>query len=253
MLVAFVSSLTHPFSRSHTHSLDLPPPPPLSLTTPSLPHEMAFVDPIHYDKPNITYSITHPPKQTNQSNIHSVERSTNQSTKSINHSCTHLLSVYPSVSKTLRLYPQLVVWFFGFFFFLSSIFTSRSYNAYVRNLIVPSLVQPMACHLFSANLRAGSRSAPSQRETSLQRNAVCHWLGANLVSALNLLLDPMLTYFDYFTSQKVIFQDGDFRSRKSVWKRRRQNAHPCIFANGSLYIWQHRCFYPNTSIRSVDV
>ena len=33
--------------------------------------------------------------------------------------------------------------------------------------------------------RADSRLAPSQWETSLQSNAVSHWLGANLESALN--------------------------------------------------------------------
>ena len=32
--------------------------------------------------------------------------------------------------------------------------------------------------------KAGSRFAPSQWETSLQSNAVSHWLGANLESAL---------------------------------------------------------------------
>ena len=34
------------------------------------------------------------------------------------------------------------------------------------------------------NFRADSRFAPSQWETSLQSNAVSHWLGANLESAL---------------------------------------------------------------------
>ena len=37
--------------------------------------------------------------------------------------------------------------------------------------------------------RADSRSAPSQWETSLQSNAVSHWLGANLESALTLCND----------------------------------------------------------------
>ena len=35
-------------------------------------------------------------------------------------------------------------------------------------------------------LRADSRLAPSQWETSLQSNAISHWLGANLESALRL-------------------------------------------------------------------
>ena len=34
------------------------------------------------------------------------------------------------------------------------------------------------------NIRADSRIAPSQWETPLQSNAVCHWLGANLEIAL---------------------------------------------------------------------
>ena len=37
---------------------------------------------------------------------------------------------------------------------------------------------------FHATVRADSRFMPSQRETSLQSNAVSHWLGANLESAL---------------------------------------------------------------------
>ena len=43
--------------------------------------------------------------------------------------------------------------------------------------------------------RANSRFAPSQWETSLQSNAVSHWLGANLKSALLLLFgDPWRCY-----------------------------------------------------------
>ena len=40
------------------------------------------------------------------------------------------------------------------------------------------------------NFRADSRLAPSQWETSLQSNAVSHWLGANLESTLNLGIYP---------------------------------------------------------------
>ena len=46
-------------------------------------------------------------------------------------------------------------------------------------ITIKSLSQP------SINNRADSRFAPSQWETSLQSNAVSHWLGANLESALN--------------------------------------------------------------------
>ena len=42
----------------------------------------------------------------------------------------------------------------------------------------------MLFHL-TTNCRADSRLAPSQWETSLQSNAVSHWLGANLESALD--------------------------------------------------------------------
>ena len=44
------------------------------------------------------------------------------------------------------------------------------------------------------NTRADSKSAPGQWETSLQSNAVSHWLGANLESALN-------TFIMYFVLQ----------------------------------------------------
>ena len=39
----------------------------------------------------------------------------------------------------------------------------------------------------SGSFRADSRLAPSQWETSLQSNAVSHWLGANLESALGFI------------------------------------------------------------------
>ena len=39
-------------------------------------------------------------------------------------------------------------------------------------------------HAVSSDFRAESRLAPSQWETSLQSNAISHWLGANLESAL---------------------------------------------------------------------
>ena len=42
---------------------------------------------------------------------------------------------------------------------------------------------PLCCLLYP-ELRADSRLAPSQWETLLQSNAVSHWLGANLESAL---------------------------------------------------------------------
>ena len=51
--------------------------------------------------------------------------------------------------------------------------------------------------LFIINYRADSRFAPSQWETSLQRNAVSHWLGANLDSALQLINFALCLYI-YF-------------------------------------------------------
>ena len=47
------------------------------------------------------------------------------------------------------------------------------------NLFIPSLYWWIIC-----NIRADSRFAPSKWETSLQSNAVSHWLGANLESTL---------------------------------------------------------------------
>ena len=41
------------------------------------------------------------------------------------------------------------------------------------------------CSLIGWHFRADSRLAPSQWETSLQSNAVSHWLGANLETALH--------------------------------------------------------------------
>ena len=47
------------------------------------------------------------------------------------------------------------------------------------------LTVPQAIDNFWYHCRADSRLAPSQWETSLQSNAVSHWLGANLESALH--------------------------------------------------------------------
>ena len=41
--------------------------------------------------------------------------------------------------------------------------------------------------MLGINFRVDSRFAPSQWETSLQTNAVSHWLGANLESALKFI------------------------------------------------------------------
>ena len=49
-----------------------------------------------------------------------------------------------------------------------------------------NITRPFSIHIEPSGqyiTRADCRLAPSQRETSLQSNAVCHWLGANLESA----------------------------------------------------------------------
>ena len=56
---------------------------------------------------------------------------------------------------------------------------------------------PLLCEPVMSRYRADSRLAPSQWETSLQSNAVSHWLGANLESALRYILPPMLQCSQY--------------------------------------------------------
>ena len=51
------------------------------------------------------------------------------------------------------------------------------------------------CHGTDITPRADYRFAPSQWEMSLQSNAVCHWLGANLESALTLKQSRFITHF----------------------------------------------------------
>ena len=71
--------------------------------------------------------------------------------------------------------------------------------------------------------RADSRLAPSQRETSLQSNAVSHWLDANLESALSTLthwgmaeMAGMLqtTYLSTFSWQKTVSFDSHFTANE---------------------------------------
>ena len=61
----------------------------------------------------------------------------------------------------------------------------RLINSYICHICVTSNCDSGNCdtHPFGY-CRADSRFAPSQWETSLQSNAVSHWLGANLESAL---------------------------------------------------------------------
>ena len=48
-----------------------------------------------------------------------------------------------------------------------------------------------------SHTRADSRLAPSQWETSLQSNAVSHWLGTNLESALHTILSAIIVWLHY--------------------------------------------------------
>ena len=57
----------------------------------------------------------------------------------------------------------------------------RHCNVLSDALQTPLLARP---HHYKWPIRADSRFAPSQWQTSLQSNAVSHWLGANLESAL---------------------------------------------------------------------
>ena len=67
---------------------------------------------------------------------------------------------------------------------------SAFYFAILQNVamrmraICCALIFRKVCKLQRNNVSADSRIAPSQWETSLQSNAVSHWLGANLESAL---------------------------------------------------------------------
>ena len=70
-------------------------------------------------------------------------------------------------------------------------------------------------------LGADSRLAPSQWETSLQCNAMSHWLGANLESAVLLTRVPS----------------------RERWRRRRRCRHPCSRSScgaGCTSRWQER-------------
>ena len=65
-------------------------------------------------------------------------------------------------------------------------FTAKYCLAQLFRLDSTSVFQIMPqISMFSQSSRADSRLAPSQWKTSLQSNAVSHWLGANLETALS--------------------------------------------------------------------
>ena len=72
-----------------------------------------------------------------------------------------------------------------------------------------------ACTYYCMYCRADSRLAPSQWEMSLQRNAVSHWLGANLKSATYCMLWCVCCYllatydlYSYYSRGHCITNEG---------------------------------------------
>ena len=71
------------------------------------------------------------------------------------------------------------------------------------NMLVVNIKQPLC------QSRADSRLAPGQWETSLQSNAVSHWLGANLESALPVYfvvstLITLMPMYQLYTAYKIL-------------------------------------------------
>ena len=60
----------------------------------------------------------------------------------------------------------------------------------MMNIIMSAICCHQAMVSDKKKCKADPRFVPSQWETSLQSNAVSHWQGTNLESALNLLLEP---------------------------------------------------------------
>ena len=81
--------------------------------------------------------------------------------------------------------------------------------------IVQYCTKPSICRM---KYKAASRLAPSQRETSLQSNAVSHWLGANLEAFLEIYFETLFQalflikpdqldpwFKDHWTSKRTAF------------------------------------------------
>ena len=77
---------------------------------------------------------------------------------------------------------------------LSSACTTLTTNFYVTTLAFSLRGDLEICFSMRGNFRAESRLAPSQWEMSLQSNAISHWLGANLESALDLKICELFSY-----------------------------------------------------------
>ena len=88
-------------------------------------------------------------------------------------------------------------------------------------------------------LRADSTLAPSQWETSLQSNAVSHWLGVNLESALRLQTknQPSSEHKELWIS--LDFPVGNFQCLKN-------GGHELFGENN--YSWNYRIFIMNISL-----
>ena len=94
------------------------------------------------------------------------------------------------------------------------------------------------------HVRADSRLAPSKWETSLQSNAVSHWLDENLESALHMvhcvdsLADVLLTMWD-----QLILVSCEHKFQVPVPSQRLENADIlCFLQNDSpcqQLIWHH--------------
>ena len=65
------------------------------------------------------------------------------------------------------------------------------WHKYMAELLIPDADNGLVsiCTTLWSYTRADSRIAPSQWETSLQSNAISHWLGANLESALYTIIN----------------------------------------------------------------
>ena len=84
--------------------------------------------------------------------------------------------------------------------------------------------------------RADSRLVPSQWEMSLQANAVSHWLGANIESALfQVMTETMLVYCQLIhweqISVKFLSKFKRFHSRTCAWKSSLQNGGHFVLAS----------------------
>ena len=84
-------------------------------------------------------------------------------------------------------------------------------------------------------IRADSRLAPSQWETSLQCNAVPHWLGTNLESSLGMMVahDMRLTFSEDNSSWHTWLPQPPCRRNRS--------RNTCYSLRDDLGVWREKC------------